>query len=372
VRNPGIAAYVAGCLVTGSLIGGWLVFRERALDRVEEERRVAVVEQLDRLLRGAVDLAHAGNWKTARERLVEIRSIDPRFSTLRVSELLAASEREVANQEHLEGARVALENRDLAEAAKELGLVPPGTAQLQLREALLKDLTRLANERAREAQALAPLTTDRVKMVELQALTAEILIAAPGHSHALVLQRWADDAMARLDLRDEVAANKTPWVDVKDYFRDGDLDSALPMAELCALQHARCKALLPGLQRFRDELDGEANQARLLKIEREILGPAGGFWRADALVEQARAAKEKEDFKAALATARKALDISPAHAEASALMDELHDLGEELFYQVEDAPLMEQRRLLRKVLALTEPSDDFHALAQRQLQELKK
>jgi hypothetical protein len=372
VRNPGIAAYVAGCLVTGSLIGGWLVFRERALERVEEQRKLAEVEELGRLLRGAADLANAGNWKTARERLVEIRSRDPRFSTLRVSELLAASESEVANQEHLEAARIALENRDLAEAAKELGLVPQGTAQHKVRYALLRDLNRLANDRAQEAQALAPLTTDRAKMVELQALTADILIAAPGHSHALVLQRWADDAMARLDLRDEVAANKTPWVDVKDYFRDGDLDSALPMAELCSLQHARCKALLPGLQRFREELDGEANQAHLLKIEREILGPGGGFWRADALVTQARAAIGKEDFKAALAATRKALSISPAHSDASALMEELHDLGEELFYQAEDAPLMEQRRLLRKVLALTEPSDDYHERARRQLQERKK
>ncbi len=348
--------------------------------QVVQERRA----ELDGLFQEAKNLVRDGKWADAKAKLLELQELEPNY--LQLADYLARVEKEIPNQEALEGAQAALDKGQLAEAGQLLSKVQRDTQLFETLRSLRTALTQKADERVREAQALL----DEKKLDEAKAITDDVLVAIPDHRDAMVIGEQAGRA---IEIRDRPPPPPTPravpkpWDQASDRFMAGDLQGAVAMANACAGKHSQCKSLLGQMTEFGnlykklESLDARG-LSRLLDLDRRITGGRGstmarkaGTRAANIFYKSASAAKAAGQWGRAMDYARRALRAESGHAGANAIVTELRQKAKDLYlqaYALKDTNPDDAVPKFREVLAMTTPDDETHQKAKSWIEKLSR
>jgi tetratricopeptide (TPR) repeat protein len=351
-----------------------------------EEAKAAQARRarLDGLSQEAKNLVREGKWMDAKAKLLELQELEPSYPEL--AEYLVRVEKEIPNQEALEGARAALGKGQLSEAAMLLGKVQRDTQLFETLRALRTSLTEKADERVREAQALL----EQKRLDEAKAITDDVLAAIAEHRDAMVI---GEQAARAIETRDRPPPPPTPqrvpkpWEEAEERFQAGDLQGAVAMTNACASRHSQCKTLLGQMTEFGnlykklESLDARGLR-RLLELDRRITNGRGstlarkaGTRAANIFYKSASAAKAAGQWGRAMDYARRALQAESGHVGANALVTELRQKSKVLYlqaYTLKDTNPDDAVTRLREVLAMTAPDDETHQKAKSWIEKLSR
>jgi hypothetical protein len=181
------------------------------------------------------------------------------------------------------------------------------------------------------------------------------------------------------------------WDEVVGRFLDGDLAGAVGLAQACAPGVPECKSGLEDLKAFEalykkvEELDAPRLE-RLRALDKAITGERGpsrmarfaSARAASAFYKSALAAKAKRQWERAVQDAQRTLQVEPSHAGATRLLEELRARAQELYvsrylgHSAKDLDPEDMLPVLREIMALTPPEDEFHQKAKSWLEKLER
>jgi hypothetical protein len=291
---------------------------------------------LERLTREANEQLRAEQWSEARETLLELQSIGPLAPAMQ--ETLRLAEREAPNQKHLAASEAALAAHDLALAASELSQVQPST--------------RMSVWLNRQQLALTAATAAQAPPVEPPPISPQLA-----------------------------------WEKAQEHFFQGEVASAISMAEQCEQQLPECKAGLQDLREFatldKKPKELELNQlSRLIELERRLLGPKRpsrvarntGMLAARIFYKGAQEAQSAGQWERAVQYAQRTLDVDKANKGAASILNELHAKAQDSLkeaYTLSKSSPKKAILKLRSAMAMTAPDDEVHRMAQQLLGKLK-
>jgi tetratricopeptide (TPR) repeat protein len=382
-----VAAVLIICL------GGAVTFRvvktrNEATAAAGKAASAAEQSELRKLKQEGVNLVREGKWKEAREKYTELQQRAPDFETQQITQLLAAADKEIPNQERMREAEDFIGKGEIASAHRTLEQVTPETAQYKQRDAIRAAMDRKIAEKINDARALLGATSDLAKMQELKALVEDILTAKPEHRDALAYKDTADQAIHRI--KNPYVAPKTPekpWLDVQARFQSGDLTGANAQADACAAKFPPCKVIKGQLQEFADKLkraeSASANELlALIELDKKIGGGSQSPMTktvarkgADEFARKASSAKASGNWQPAIENARKALTLDSDHTGAKALLADARTQAKEVYlraYQMKDSSPDDAIKLFKDVIAMTPKDDEYHQKAKSKIEELAK
>jgi len=332
-------------------------------------------------------LIREGNWFDAQLALQELHEQAPDFRTREIEELLKAAEQEVPNQAAMDAAQDALSVLELREAHVRLGRVTTTEYQRERLNNLKRELQEGIRKKIAAANALSSQTSSREKMVELKALTEDVLAVVPGHRDATSFQSIAVEAIRRMDApRPTVVTPDTPWVAVTEKFKAGEVEEATQLAQACADKHARCKTMHAQLtdlanknrriekltpREFFDfyELDKKLSEGTGSTLRQRIV-----LFAVPAIENNARNARLAGRLGEATGLASGLLKMDPKNATAQNIMEEVREKAKETYlraYTLRSTQPDQATRLFNEVVHMLPASEEYAQKAQTQLQALR-
>jgi tetratricopeptide (TPR) repeat protein len=323
----------------------------------------------------AKNLIREGKWVEARARLVELQALAPDYPG--IGDYLARVEQEIPNQEHLTAAKAALAARMLGVAKGQLDQISPDTTMFELVHQLKRELKDTADARVREAQALL----DAGQREQAVAILGDVVAAFPE-------DRLARASFERAQSVSVVDSGSAAWNLVVRDFMQGELSSAVVLAEACAPAVPRCKSGLEDLKEFSrllkkmEDLDPDQLN-RMVVLDRQITGalvPSRAtekvrLRQANILYKNAAAARARGAWARAMEFARLTLQADPGHRGAAIIREEMRSKAWETYLrasQVAPTDLEESLKLFRQVMAMTPPEDELHQKARSWIDKLQR
>jgi len=320
------------------------------------------------------NLVRKGQWKAAAAKFDEAAALAPEIEGL--AAYLEAGKTEVPLAQHLDDAAAALDQSQLAKASRELAAVPESTQQLTRRNELQQRLGKVADERLKQAKALAG---DRTKMRELKALAEDVLAARPNDRDALNFLETANRALGWRPPVEKPPDPGDPAVEVISLWAGGDSTGAYAKAELCEEKSPRCaklkeqiSKLQPLFKRLESLEEGELLDAvRLDKAigagQQSATGKQAGVRLAAVLTPKASSASARKQWGAAMAISRKILEGDAGNATAKNIISEGRAAAEELYkrcYVQRQTDPTEAIPLCREVTEMLPEGDELRRKAE--------
>jgi tetratricopeptide (TPR) repeat protein len=329
----------------------------------------------DEAFQAIKNLIREGKWVEAKARLQEFKVLEPNYPSL--VDYLAQAEKEIPNQEHVTAAKAALAAKMLAVAKAQLDQVSVDTTMFELVAQLKRELKDTADARVREAQALL----DAGQHAQAAAILADVVAAFPE-------DRLARASFERAQSLSVVDTGSRAWDLVVRDFMQGEISSAVVLAEACAPQVPRCKSGLKDLKEFSRLLkkleDLSLDQlTRLVELDLQITGGTSPcratekvrVRQAKILYKNASAARARGAWARATEFARLTLQADPGHRGAARILEEMRGKARELFFRgygpATTSP-EESLRLYRQVMAMTPPDDALHQKARAWIEKLQR
>lgn len=387
-RNTRVLIFAVLCAAVGVGIAGWKLWEQA--QHTEAQKRLAAerAARSQELRREANDLLRAGDWVQAEQRVLALSASDPDFDLVWAQGVRAAAQLEIPNQRQLEAAEGLIARGELAAAARAIEQVSKETAQTRRRALARAALEQKVAERLSGARGLlgAPATAE--KMRALLALADDALAVIPDHKEALGY-RAAAKAVLEPGGAEEVVTpsnwpDTSPEGQVSVRFAGGHHKSALKNAQRCAPASPACKVLAAQITEFEK---GYANfdTARpsevlpLFALARTI-----GRGTLTPMLQQVRPRAEgwmrslqdphpRLSGTEAVAAARLMLEFEPQHQQARDLVAENTRIAREVYLRsrAENLSREEATKILKDVLVLTLPDDEYHLKAKKRLAELR-
>jgi tetratricopeptide (TPR) repeat protein len=327
------------------------------------------------LLQPAKDLIRAGKWAEAKAQLQELKALQPTYPG--IDDYLERVEQELPNQEHLTAAKTALAAKTLSVAKAQLDQIRADTVMFERVNQLKRELKDTADARVREAQALL----DAGQHDQAVAILADVVAAFPE-------DRLARASFERAQSLAVVDSGSAAWDLVVRDFMQGEISSAVVLAEACAPEVPRCKPGLEDLKEFSRLLkkieDLEPDQlTRLVELDQQITGAPSPsratekvrIRQANIFYKNASSARALGKWPRATEFARRTLQADPNHRGAARILEEMRGKTREIMRQaIELAPtdLEKSLRLFRQVMAMTPPDDETHQKAKRMIDMLQR
>lgn len=321
------------------------------------------------------NLVRKGQWKAAAAKFDEAAALAPEIEGL--AAYLEAGKTEVPLAQHLDDAAAALDKNQLAKASRELAAVPEATQQLTRRNELQQRLVKVADERLKQARALA---NDRSKMRELKALAEDVLAARPNDRDALNFLDTANRALGWRPPVEKPPDPGDPAVEVISLWAGGDGNGAYAKAELCETKSPRCGKLKeqiarvqPLFKRLESLEEGELLDAvRLDKAigggQQSATGKQAGIRLGAVLTPKASSASARKQWGAAMAVSRKILEGDPGNPAAKGIISDGRAAAEELYkrcYVQRQTDPTEAIPLCREVTEMLPEGDELRGKAER-------
>jgi tetratricopeptide (TPR) repeat protein len=321
----------------------------------------------------AKNLIREGKWVEARARLLELQALAPDYPG--IGDYLARVEKEIPNQEHLTAAKAALAAKMLAMAKGQLDQISVDTTMFEPVNQFKRELKDTADARVREAQALL----DAGQREQAVAILADVVAAFPE-------DRLARASFERAQSFAVVDSGSAAWDLVVRDFMQGEISSAVVLAEACASEVPRCKSGLKDLKEFSrllkkmEDLDFD-QLTRMVELDRQITGAPSPcratekvrVRQASILYKNAAAARARGAWARAMEFALRTLQADPGHRGAAIIREEMRSKAREVFlraYELATTDLEESLRLFRQVMAMTPPDDEFHQKAKNLIEKL--
>ena len=382
-----MAAGVGALILVVGLLGvvGW-VFQRYFVGESPAERRARAQREF---LVGVelVKLKRCGDAQILFRRVLEIR---PKYA--RAREYIAHCDREIAQWNVLEGVRQLVRNGRHLEGIERLGAVSPDSAYADDAQRLKAELAEgLGRERVREAEGKWR-NGDVFGARELVSLALE---GAPGLSAAQELQTRIEAAAAAASVRPARPASAKPsrapprFERALRFYARGQIGAAIDAAEVAG--GSRSAEYVERLKRVRTLLrkTSEAHRAKdargllrvapaALEADHVLLRGKGSVrtelrrYQADGFYLRGVEALQRENQVEAFRDFSRALQVDPEHRLARDRLTDLRKKVEDIYYEayiLKDSDPEQTRKVFRRIVKMTAPSDRFHRLATRWLQQ---
>lgn len=326
------------------------------------------------LFQQAKHLIREGKWVEAKAKLLEVQALAPDHPG--IGDYLTQVEKEIPNQEHLAAAKAALAAKMLSVTKAQLDQVSADTTMFERVTQLKRELSDTADARVSEAQSLL----DAGQREQAFAIFADVVAVFPDHRPAMA-------GLERAQPFPFVSSGSAAWDLVVRDFVQGEIASAVVLAEDCAPKVPRCKSGLKDLKEFTrllekmEDLDPD-QLTRLVVLDRQITGapvPCRATEKVRArqahiLYKNASSARATGAWPRSMEFARRTLQADPSHRGASSILDELMLKSRDIYlraYALKDTSPEEALPLFRDVMAMTPPEDELHQKARIWAEKLK-
>jgi pSer/pThr/pTyr-binding forkhead associated (FHA) protein len=377
----GVALLAVLGLVALQVRQGKLAAQRQNQARLEADRRA----QLGGIFQEAKNLVREGRWIEARDKLLELQSLEPGMGGLK--DYLDRAEKEIPNQKHLVAAGAALKDKKLGVAKAELAKVTQDTQMFEQVSLLKRNLRDLGDAQAREARKLL----DQKQIDEAKRITDDVLLAFESHRDAKLLN---EEAARLIEIRDRPPPPPPPptpgkpWEQGVTRFVDGDLSGAVALINACVSKAPKCKTLLKDMTEFgslykrMEDLDAKG-LSRLLALDKDITegrGPStmarnAGTRAANIFYKSASSAKTSGQWARAVEFARRTLQADPGHVGATNLLNDLRTKAKDIYmqaYALKDANPEDAIPKFKEVISMTPPDDETHGKAKSWLEKISK
>jgi hypothetical protein len=340
--------------------------------RVQEEKDAMVTFQ------DAKNLIRRGQWKQAKVELDDLYARLPELEGLKVYVDAAAAE--VPVQEHLDNAEGAIQKGECGRAAGELKAVPESSKQYARRGELDTKLSKLVDEKVKEAQGLAATPGNKDKMRKLKALAEDLLAARPQNRDAQALLATAERALGAKAAVEAAPDPGDPAAGVIELYVGGNAAGAFSKADECAAQSARCSQLKQQITEVNDltkkveSLDADQLE-HIVKVDRAIcggrlspLGKPAGVRLAALLYPKASSAAVRKQWGPAMQMARRILEGEPNHEGAKGIVADGRTAANELYqrcYVGRTTSPEDALPLCKEVIQMLPEGDDIRRKAER-------
>lgn len=381
---------IGGALIVvwAALIGWKAIDYKHQNDRLEAESAGrAHAAAMAKLFGEAKALVRQGKWAEAKSKLEEIQQEDPEYESRQVQDFLKVAVTELPVQQLLAEAKEAIARGALGKARAALEKVKATSQEVAVRtvrEALQASVT----QKLAEAHGLADDSGDLAKMEQLAAICDELLSVQADDREVIELKKQAHLAISRIkDPPVAVARPDSPWVEVQQRFKSGDVPGALAVAQACANKQEQCRVLERNIKDFESKTKrvedlSEAELVRLYELDQTIAGgvhsDSSGALRTQLLSKlflKASQANGSGNALRVLELGRKILQIDPGHAGAKDLVNQATTQVNNLYlrgYQLKEANPEEAIRLFNEVIAMTPSDEEIHRKAKSRISELQK
>ncbi|WP_093522326.1 FHA domain-containing protein [Stigmatella erecta] len=377
----GVALLAVLGLVALQVRQGNLAAQRQNQARLEADRRA----QLGGIFQEAKNLVREGRWIEARDKLLELQSMDPEMGGLK--DYLDRAEKEIPNQKHLTAADTALKEKKLGVAKAELAKVTQDTQMFEQVSLLKRNLRDAGDAQAREARKLL----DQKQLDEAKRITDDVLAAFESHRDAKLLN---EEAVRLIEVRDRPPPPPPPpnpgkpWEQGVTRFVDGDLSGAVALINTCVAKAPKCKTILKDMTEFgslykrMEDLDAKG-LSRLLALDKDITegrGPStmarnAGTRAANIFYKSASSAKTSGQWARAVEYARRTLQADPGHVGATNLLSDLRGKAKDIYmqaYALKDANPEDAIPKFKEVILMTPPDDEVHGKAKTWLEKISK
>ncbi|WP_225414053.1 FHA domain-containing protein [Stigmatella hybrida] len=377
----GVALLAVLGLVALQVRQGNLATQRQNEARLEADRRA----QLGGIFQEAKNLVREGRWIEARDKLLELQSLEPEMGGLK--DYLDRAEKEIPNQKHLTAASTALKEKKLGVAHAELAKVTQDTQMFEQVSLLKRSLRDAGDAQAREARKLL----DQKQIDEAKRITDDVLAAFESHRDAKLLN---EEAVRLIEIRDRPPPPPPPpnpgkpWEQGVTRFVDGDLSGAVALINTCVSKTPKCKSILKDMTEFgslykrMEDLDAKG-LSRLLALDKEITegrGPStmarnAGTRAANIFYKSASSAKTSGQWARAVEYARRTLQADPGHVGATNLLNDLRMKAKDIYmqaYALKDANPEDAIPKFKEVISMTPADDETHGKAKTWLEKISR
>lgn len=346
--------------------------------------------EMSELFAEAKGLVRVGKWTEARERLAALRDADPEWQQMsQVESYLARADEEIPNQRLLELATQQTTAGELGKASATLAKVKTSTQEDAL-EAARTALDAKVTERLAEARQIAQAaatTRDVQELERLKAIVEDILVVREGDREAAELKQQAEAAINRIKNPTQAPVRPdTPWIEVQQRYKSGDVAGALSFAQACAGKFAQCRKLETDMREFetkskRLEDLSENELIALYELDKTIAGGSSSdvsrslrTQLVSKLFVKASQMKTMNRWAQAIEFARRVLQADPGHVGAQSLITEGRSQAHEIYlrgYQLKETNPDEAVRLFKEVIAMTPADDENNQKARARINDIQ-
>jgi tetratricopeptide (TPR) repeat protein len=388
-KKKRFVAFGAVAVVLLALLVGW-----KAISSKKEKARIAQMraqkehdDEASAMLQEAKNFARQAKWVEAKKKLEELREFDADYESKSVDMYLQRAEKEIPNQRAMGEAEKAIKAGEVGKATQLLDAVKTfGVDQEQKKGDLKVALDEAITKKLADTKMLLTATNDLSKMETAKANAEDVLVARPDDREAPEYKKLAEQAINYI--KNPKSAPPPPDnsdADVRNRFRQGDVNGAASLAEACLGKNAQCKKLFAQIKEYQAKsknLDGlkDDDLMNLFELDKTIGGgtpseqskPIKTRLAANFYM-KASSAKMAGQWSRAIDMARKVLAADPGHAGANNIISEARSAAKDQYlraYQLKDTSPDEAAKLFKDVLMMTPKDDEYHQKAEMRLNEL--